>query len=411
MHFYLKKPNQKEVTLILLKYYISKSEGKFVYSTKQQISPEDWDFSAKDIKHKRGRTDLMIIRNKIQPYIDLLTSLLAYYSFNDIKITKNQLKKDFDIKFKGGIEIKTNPEFLESIDELILVKKSSNQLAKNTEKRYKNFKSNLQKYEEYYMTKLSYMSFEKKNNFVENWMAFCYNELKHRDNTVGRSLGFIKTILLYTRRKGYHSLNDLSHIKRFSQETDDIALTKEELLFYYNFDFGTKNYLGRARDVFCIGCFTGQRFSDYSVFNKFDYKNGNIEKRAKKTKNKSIIPVDANPKLKSILDKYDWDLPKISEQKFRDYVKMGLHLTGKLDYEIKKVSYRGTELIEEVYKKWQMVGSHTARRTFITLALEDGWNYKEIMTVAGIKKVETVIKYDKVNSERLNKKVSMTFGN
>jgi len=90
---------------------------------------------------------------------------------------------------------------------------------------------------------------------------------------------------------------------------------------------------------------------------------------------------------------------------------MGLQLTGKLDYEIKKVSYRGTELIEEVYKKWQMVGSHTARRTFITLALEDGWNYKEIMTVAGIKKVETVIKYDKVNSERLNKKVSMTFGN
>lgn len=57
-----------------------------------------------------------------------------------------------------------------------------------------------------------------------------------------------------------------------------------------------------------------------------------------------------------------------------------------------------------------MVGTYTARRTFITLALKDGWTYKEIMTVDGIKSVATVIKYDKVNSERLSKKIKKMFG-
>lgn len=409
MHFYLKTPATENTSLIYLKYYISQSEGRFVYSTKQQIAPKDWNFSTKSIKLKRGRTDLSAIETKIKLYSELLYSLLAYYTLNKIPVTKEQLKKDFDKEFNQESSALKVSSFIDLLDEMATVKEKTKEFSKGTLKKYKTLRNNLIKYQDMYRTKLNFDSFLPENNFVEQWMDFCYNRLNHTDNTVGRSFGFIKTALLYGKGR-YHNLQDLSHFKKFQQETDDIALTKEELFYYYEFNFGNKKYLEKARDIFCVGCFSGQRYSDYSVFDILDYKNGNIEKRAKKTKNKSIIPVDANPKLKAILEKYNWKLPKISDQKFRDYVKEGLSLIGKLDYDIKKTSYRGNEAIEQVLKKWQMVGSHTARRTFITLALEDGWSYKEIMTVAGIKKVETVVKYDKVNSKRLNKKINLTFG-
>jgi len=408
MYFYLKNTTTSKSTLIYLKYHIDKEQGRFVYSAGLNVSPADWDFKAKNILHKRGRTDLAAISRTLQKYDSQLNKLLTYYSLHSIKITRQQLKTDFDAEFKGITPPKA-PSVTELLEEFIKDKETANILTLGTKKRYNNIKNTLIKFEEHKKIKLSYESFNKDGDFNTDWMNYCYNVLNHTDNTVGRSFGFIKTILRFGKIKGYHNL-DLSHLKKFSQETDDIALTKPELMAYYDFDFEGNLKLEKARDIFCIGCFTGQRFSDYSVFNKSDYKNGNIEIRAKKTRNKSIIPVDANPKLKYLLEKYDWQIPKISQQKFRDYIKDGLEETECMDYKIKKISYRGSQKIETIMYKYKMVGSHTARRTFITLALEDGWTYKEIMTVAGIKEVATVIKYDKVNSERLNRKVKLTFG-
>ena len=409
LYFYLKYPSQQKKTLIYLKYHISQSEGKFVYSTGQHIEPKDWDFKNKTINHNRGRTDLAIINSKLQPFTDYLITLLNNYNLNNIEVTKEQLKSDFNNKFKQ-IKTQTRKGFFELANEFIETKKNANQWSVNTIQNIRAVIKNIKKFEAHYNIKIVYNTFLESNEFVDKWLSFCYNELNHIDNTVGSSIAIIKRILIYGSKKKYHNINDLSHLKVIKQETDDVALTYDELMYYYHFDFGDKKYLEKVRDIFCIGCFTGQRFSDYSIFNKLDYKNGMIQKRTKKTKHKTIIPVDANAKLKYLLQKYDFSLPKISEQKFREYLKEGLKLTGKLNYQVKKTSYKGTKAIEKVYQKWQIIGSHTARRTFISIVLQSGWTYKEIMTVAGIKKVETVIKYDKVNSSRLNKKVKDTFG-
>lgn len=407
MYFFLKETASNKETLIYLKYFISKNEGRFVYSTKTKINPKDWSFENKMPINKRGRSDLAVIKSKLTKYTTLLDQTISNLRINNNDITKDTLKTVFDVQFNNVKAVKTT--FIDSIDEMLSNKYNSKEIGTATKKKYTTLKNNLVKFGHHKNKKVNYHTFNKQVEFVENWKAFCYNELKHTDNTVGRSFGLIKTVLGYTYKKGYHKIKDYSELKSYEQDTDDIALNKEELFYYFNFDFGEKKYLERARDLFCIGSFTGQRFSDFSVFDRFDYVNGNIEKRSQKKKIKSIIPVDSNPKLKYLLEKYNWKLPKISQQKLRDYIKQGLQETKKLDYEIKKITYRGNEAIETVLKKWQMVGTHTARRTFITIALQDGWTYKEIMTVAGIKKVDTVIKYDKVNSDNLNKKARKTF--
>ena len=45
------------------------------------------------------------------------------------------------------------------------------------------------------------------------------------------------------------------------------------------------------RDLFLIGVYSGQRFSDYSVFEKSDIQGDLIVKRAEKTENYSYIPL------------------------------------------------------------------------------------------------------------------------
>ena len=51
------------------------------------------------------------------------------------------------------------------------------------------------------------------------------------------------------------------------------------------------------RDMFLIGVYSGQRFSDYSVFEKADVRKGMIIKRAEKTETNSYIPL--HPKLET----------------------------------------------------------------------------------------------------------------
>jgi len=179
-------------------------------------------------------------------------------------------------------------------------------------------------------------------------------------------------------------------------------------MLLYNFDFD-HDYLNRAKDLFCIGCFSGQRFSDYSVFEIADYKAGMIIKRAEKTESFSYIPVDANPRLKALLDKYEWTIPKITNQKFNEYIKEACKIVGINDL-VKKTVYRGTEKDIDIYEKWELISSHTARRTFITLALQRGMTYKAVMKITGIKKIEILMLYDKVDDKELINQVSRVFG-
>ncbi len=404
MYFSLKEPKSKSPSLVIVRYFISSSQGRFVYSTGLKVNSIDWDFSAKTVKNKRGRTDLAVISNTLNKYSQFLSKLIDNYKINEIEITRQILKNDFDVEFKN--KSTKSKSFFDYFDDMVAEKNKANQLTIESLKKYNSIKNKLIKYEKHLGKTLTFKDLDK--GFYESYLSFAYNNLNQLDNTIGRQMGYFKTFLLWSFKKGYHDIKDYSHIKRIGQETDDIALSKDEVLDVYNFNFDNESEQ-RVIDVFLIGCFTGQRFSDYSVFNKTDYVNGRIEKRAKKTKTLCIIPVDANPKLKGLLEKYEWKLPKITNQKFNIILRKALSKIDSLQYTIKKMSYQGVKSHTKILKKWEMCSSHTARRTFISLSIEDGWSYKEVMRVSGIKDVNTIIRYDKISNERLDNRVKKSW--
>lgn len=400
MYFFLKEPNGNKETLIYLKYRINSSEGKFVYSTKQKINPKDWSFENKTVKSQRGRTDIAIINNELNELSNYLELLLNNYKINKLNVTKNNLKEEFDLKFKKK-EKKEKDVFY--YFDLMLKEKSI--LSKESVKKFSNCKKNLLGYQEWKGITLKFKDFESFSDYA------IYSKVKlpdNLDNTINKHYSYIKTFVKWAYRKGLHDIRDYSSFKYKTYETDNIALSKRQVFEVLNYDFNNLR-LQRVVDVFLIGCFTGQRYSDFSVFDINDYIKGRIEKRQQKTKHKVSISVDANPYLKKLLEKYNFDLPKISSQKFNSYLREALSKLESFQYKVKKTSYKNDDAIVKIYKFWEMISSHTARRTFITVTLEDGWTYKEVMQVSGITDIRTLMKYDKVSDERLDKKTKNTW--
>ena len=200
----------------------------------------------------------------------------------------------------------------------------------------------------------------------------------------------------WSKNKGFKVKDDYQRVKIKTHSTDDIALTQEEVSLLEEASLeGAKD---RSRDLFLIGIYSGQRFSDYSKIEKANLRDGMLIIRAKKTRHISKVPL--SEKLENILKKYNWKLPVISSQKFNPHIQKICKRLG-MTQEVIKISYQGNKVKKETKQKWQMVGSHTARRTFITIASEKNIPDHIIMTIAGIKDSNTLNKYKKVNEESI----------
>ncbi len=404
--FYIRDKKALE-SLILLRVQI---EGKpLKYGTGLSINPEDWDYNKQRPISKRGNSNFIHIEIELNRLENEFNTIVHNAKMNDVKLTTKYVRDQLN-KFKNGTKSPVKKtkriQVLEGYQIMIDEKTRSKTITPETIKKYKHVKGCLEKFEKHRKKKLKWEDVD--DTFYNDYLEFSYNVLKHSDNTVGRYIGFVKTLMQWALKKEFHNNEKFQDFKKFKREADTVALSYDELMLLYNFDFD-HDYLNRAKDLFCIGCFSGQRFSDYSVFEIADYKAGMIIKRAEKTESFSYIPVDANPRLKALLDKYEWTIPKITNQKFNEYIKEACKIVGINDL-VKKTVYRGTEKDIAIYEKWELISSHTARRTFITLALQRGMTYKAVMKITGIKKIETLMLYDKVDDKELINQVSRVFG-
>lgn len=142
------------------------------------------------------------------------------------------------------------------------------------------------------------------------------------------------------------------------------------------------NTIEIARDVFMVGCFTGQRLSDYSRINISMIKTIKgrkfIDIVQKKTGKEVFIPMDK--RVKAILDKYKGQLPHIKPELLNYNIKIIGELLGwtwkpRLEGNVGK-SYKGSRFCD-------MISSHTARRSFATNAYMAKVPLASIMAITG----------------------------
>src|SRR5690606_20228421 len=97
----------------------------------------------------------------------------------------------------------------------------------------------------------------------------------------------------------------------------------------------------------------------------------------------------------TIFDKYQNVLPVISDVKYNQYIKEVCKIAG-IDTPTLITSWKGGKRIDEIKLKYELISSHTARRTFITRLLRKGLLPEQIMKITGHRNRRSFDEYVKI---------------
>jgi len=188
------------------------------------------------------------------------------------------------------------------------------------------------------------------------------------------------------------------------EDTDSIYLTESEILELMNVSDFDSPIHEHVRDVFVIGCFTGMRFSDYSVIDPTSIRNNRLEIVQKKTGNKVTIPI--HQEVVKILEKYNYLLPQVPpNNEFNRIIKIvGEKLPSLHTPFTKQITY-GRELKELVALKYTYLQTHTARRSFCSNEYLKGTDPMIIMAISGHKSHKSFMRYIKVSGDEFAAKL------
>lgn len=163
-------------------------------------------------------------------------------------------------------------------------------------------------------------------------------------------------------------------------------LTETELKLMRSYKFEGK--LARVRDLFIFAAYTGLSFCDTQNFDfeSMTKKEGDlyyIDGSRIKTETKFFTPI-LSPAMK-VLEKYEYQLPKISNQKANDYlhvIQMELHIRQKLTF-------------------------HVARHSFATMALAHDIPIENVARMLGHQDIKTTQIYAKILRSTIERHATM----
>jgi integrase len=190
-------------------------------------------------------------------------------------------------------------------------------------------------------------------------------------------------------------LYTIETVKKYDPDT--VILSKEEIQVLIDLKPENK-FEEKIIDLFILNCYMGMRWSDFSTIEKGTFQNdaeGNTSyiKVNEKTEETIVIPI--LPTAKRILEKYQYKLPKYSQQYFNRELKNILENHNLFDAEIPKKKRQLGKIEPTYFKKRELISSHTCRRTFITLAVSANVPLNAIMLATGHTQLKTLQKYAK----------------
>ena len=213
-------------------------------------------------------------------------------------------------------------------------------------------------------------------------------------NSQGTQIRDLKAVMNEAYKQGLHENMAYKTFKKPTEETDSVYLTEAELDKIRALKISGS--LEKVRDLFLLGCNTGMRFSDYSRLSQEWIKDGQICFISKKTKERQVIPL--SEEVAAILAKYNGYAPKVNPQRFNTLIK-DVCRAAEINDLIQTVHTEGREKISETKQKWEMVSSHTARRTAASLLVKRGAPIAWVMNLTGHKTEAAFWKYVRLTKE------------
>lgn len=239
--------------------------------------------------------------------------------------------------------------------------------------------------------------------FVAGFTAYLTKVEGYAANTVVK---YGRTLRLFLRRAkenkavGKDVAPEVFH-RRLSlkeEDSDQIYLNADELAAFYRLDLSAHPRLERARDLFIVGAWTGLRFADLSRVQPEHIEGDRLKVRTSKTGKAVAIPL--HPCVREIMAKYGGQVPSgISNQKQNDYLKEAAAFVPALQTKTMVGRTKGGIRREVARAKWEMVTTHTARRSFASNLYRAGTSARTIMAVTGHTTEQAFMRYIRLTNE------------
>lgn len=365
------------------------------------VKPSQWNDKKERVKQGCTVDGLKynVLNDKLEKMERFVDDYFNGSALRSTPTTLDDLKQRFKHKFTSTLEQQSDEFFFlfkQFREETASIKgwsSSRSEMMLRLENKVREFKPDI---------KFSDLSTATMDAFKVHLSKTMYND------ALKKHLAYFKQFITWAKTKRYEIHEEyFSYNPNLPKAEKDVRyLELSELDTIYNLDLSDREGLERARDVFIFQCYTALRESDVSKL-----KHENIQKNANgqymidilTTKDKDRIKFRLPQRAVNIYLKYKDNVyenglvfPIISQQKYNEHLKAlgkAANLQGEwVDYE-----FRLTERIVIKTPKHKLT-SHTARRTFVVTAMNEGVSLDIIALITSHSDIDGMKKYIKANA-------------
>lgn len=385
---YIKRPKGDKPTPVIFSIHYGSQRIRFY--TGDLVKPSEWD--TKKQKHKK-RNQLNVKLSEWESWIE--QELDKYQAENKEYPNPISFKKHIESHLwttKSKTETEkarkdTFPGYFE-----LLIKRSEEGLRQPNNKpiapaTIQVYKRTLQTLEEF-STQTGYkLDFDTLNiTFYDKFVEYLTKK-NYSNNTIGKYLRFVKVVANDAKESGYQ-VNDFVKSKKFhvrkQENIDRIYLTPSQIDEIIDLDLNSNPTLDRLRDLFVIQCKSALRYSDIQTLSEKNISGDFILIGTVKTKQRLHIPIV--PEIRRIIEKYHGGFPiPLSNPRANKYLKDLGQLIPSLKENFEQTIIKGGVTLVIKKMKWELLTTHTGRRSYCTNAYLAGVPLQDIMRVSGHK--------------------------
>ena len=377
------------------------------YRTNYKILPKSWDFEKERLKPSASgalefNVELNNLANCCTREAMRKKETNQFLSKEDYKqIVQDCIDRDNAVNSEISIS-HLKPQFLSY---------KSNFVKEGTLKEYRTVFKGLEDFEKHKGTKLILREMDGK--FLDQFEVFLSRKKNTNDgdkegllnDTIHKYISTLKVFLKWCNDNDYLVHPDVFKTQKtnFKKKAynEIIALSESEIQKLMNHDLSDRPSLERVRDLFCLLCYTGQRFEDLINFDPKDIKNNAWDFISVKVKKRVIVPFEGYiAPAKDILERIGYSVPKISNQKFNEYIKTVGKLAG-MDEIIKITRYSGKQKLVIEKRKYDFLSSHVGRRSMVTNLLSRNVPITLVQKLTAHSDIRTLMKYESANTDSL----------
>lgn len=422
-NYNLKSKKDEKSLVVIIGYF----NGKWTLSTTQSVYVKTWDNEKQRCIISTSFADrINRVSRKVNKFLDDLDAAInkhmadIYLNPNDKSYfgTPQFVKDRVKLAVEDVVNADKEAEEKKAITPLKFFRSYVENMHKKVDPRTGRYiadrtithhKTVLKRYEDFFAEKRLKDDFSVFDlHFQDLFIDWAYTSKNYRYNTIPASFSLLKVWLNEAARQGLIKDETYKSYRSKSTEVDNIYLTEDEISQLYALDIPTlkskglidsKSCMEETRDLFIIGCWTGLRQSDLNHLEKalFDVEAETITVVTEKTAEKVTIPMHRY--IKELYVKYEGKFPKMCyKSRFNEHLKE-LGRLAEINDEVIIKENRGGKVTSIKYKKYQLIKSHTARRSFATNLYLKGAPTISIMKLTGHTTEANFMKYIKVTRE------------